>query len=85
MYAKVVVQCDVSMATRLVVWRFGWETDFWAGRLAATRAGSGAANMVVGMVVRRDGSNLVSLFGCRVGCDVDCWAEDSNKGGMSAG
>ena len=56
-----------------------------AERLAVTIFGSEAANMVVGMVVQRDGSNLVSLFGCRVGCDVDCWAEDSNKGGMSAG
>ena len=85
MYAKMVMQCDASMAARLVVWRFGQETDFWAGRLDATRVGSGAANMVVGMVVQRDGLNLVSLFGYRVGCEVDCWDEDSSKGGMSAG
>ena len=46
-----------------------------AERLAVTTIGSGAANMVEGMVVPRDGSKVASLVGWRVGCNVDYWAE----------
>ena len=60
------VQGAGLVTVSMVGWRFGWETGCWAGRLAATRAGSGAANMVAGMVVWWDGLNVVSLVGCEV-------------------
>ena len=44
-----------------------------AERLAVTTIGSGVANMVVGMVVPRDGSKVVGWLG--VSCNVDWWAE----------
>ena len=53
MYAKIAVQCDGLVDASLVVWRFGWETRFWTGRLAAIRGGPGASNIIEGMVVRR--------------------------------
>ena len=47
----------------LVSWRFGWETGCWDERLAATMAGSEAADMVAGMVAPRDYSKFSSLIG----------------------
>ena len=66
MDARMAVQCAGSVTTSMVGWRFGWETGCWAGRLAATRAGSGPADMVMGMVTWRDGSNFISLVDCEV-------------------